>query len=187
MPLAVGGRDSGLAPRQWFPGCTARRPTSAWRRGGALWRRGRGLCQGWPGASCPQDARTQAPPCAYSCPHTPLPPAHPLVLLLLGKELASMPTGRGPPKARAGHTGAGPRYLALGCSQFLTREAAWGQKGEQGGQQVWGWPWTQEGRLGTCKREAQLQAHPPQVGSAPCDQGPLPVSRGHKQVCHDHP
>ena len=88
---------------------------------------------------------------------------------------------QGPPKARAaGHTGAGPRYLALGCSQFLTREAAWGQKGEQGGQWVCGWPRTQEGWLGTCRKEAQLLAHPLQVGSAPCDQGPLPVSRGHE-------
>lgn len=109
LPLAVGARDPGLAPRQWFPGCTARRPTSAWRRGGALWGRGRGLCWGWPGAACPQDARTQAPPHAYSCPHAPLPPAHPLVLLLLGKELGSMPIGRGLPRpGQQGTLGPGP-------------------------------------------------------------------------------
>lgn len=117
--------------------------------------------------------------CPHSGPSTciQLPPRPPPSSPPSGSTAAGEGTGfyahrQGPPKARAaGHTGAGPCYLALSCSQFLTREAAWGQK-EQGGQQVWGWPWTQEGRLGKCRREAQLLTHPPQVGSTPCDQGP---------------
>lgn len=76
---------------------------------GSVGERERGLCRGWPGASCPQDARIQAPPRAYSCPHVPLPPAHPLVLLLLGKELGSMPIGRGLPRpGQQGTWGPGP-------------------------------------------------------------------------------
>lgn len=69
-----------------------------------------------------------------------------------------MPTGRvhrAPQQSRAGdstgHTGAGPHYLALGCSQSLTMEAAWGQKGEQGGQRVGGagrWTDKQQGWVG---------------------------------------
>lgn len=36
QPAQVGARGPQLAPQQWFPGCTERTLTSAWRRGGYL-------------------------------------------------------------------------------------------------------------------------------------------------------
>lgn len=90
---------------------------------------------------------------------------------------------RGLPRpGQQGTLGPGPVTLALSCSQFLTREAAGTDSAETGWSAgVWGWPWTQEGRLGTCRREAQLLSTPsPGWVLAPCDQG-------HKQARHDHP
>lgn len=75
-----------------------------------------GVCRGVPMALRPRPPPVRPPR------HTELPP--------------TLPSGSRAAGARAGQ-GTGrpdPRYLALGYSQFLTREAAWGQKGEQRGQ-----------------------------------------------------
>lgn len=90
---------------------------------------------------------SQVPPCAHSCPHPAL-----WLCCYWGWGCRQAVPLRGVPRApnRPGHTGAGPHYLALGCSQSLTIEAAWEQK-EEGGQRVGGtgrWTDKQQGWVG---------------------------------------
>lgn len=126
-------------------------------------------------------AGLQAPPRAHSCPH----PAPPL-RCCWGKRWA-WAHRQGPPGAGTaqGPRAPGPRYLALGSSQSLTRKAAWGQKGEEGGQR--------RGGAGRGQTDARLGGYRGGAGGWPSFQhalpglGLLPATRGHRQCCHDQP
>lgn len=80
-----------------------------------------------------------------------------------------------------GDRGTGPHYLALGCSQSLTTEAAWGQKGEQSGQHRGGaarWTNIEAGRVQGW-RGGDSSAFSPSTGRGPVTAGAQRGS-GHK-------
>lgn len=117
--------------------------------------RGRGRCQGCPRGSRPLHVLTAAPT---------LPPP---LRCCWGKRWA-WAHRQGPPGAGAaqGPRAAGPRYLALSRSQSLTRKAAWGQKGEEGGQRRAG--------AGRGQTDARLGGYGGGAGGWPSFQHALP-------------